>query len=206
MAAQRILLADLLRSTDLLADVARRLDAGEVCVYPTETIYGIGGRADSDAVRLRIIAAKKRPPENPMILIAASLSSLETLDLVFPDAARRLAAEFWPGNLTLVLPSRKQAQPIGVRVSDHPFIAALGAHLNVPVFSSSANYSGEPYVGAPDTLYKLFRDSVDFMVDAGELPKSLPSTVVNVSADSVVTVLREGAIPTEHVRRAVSEL
>lgn len=186
----------------MLKEVAGRISRGEVFVYPTETIYGIGGRFDDPEVYRKIIAAKVRPHEQAMILVAGRRDALDRLDLTFPPAARELASAWWPGPLTMVLPSKEHPEGVAVRVSDHPLLAALATHVNVPLYSTSANVSGSPYVPDPDAIYTLMKDRVDFMIDAGTLPDSKPSTVVRVTGDNAVSVLREGSIATAMVHRS----
>jgi L-threonylcarbamoyladenylate synthase len=178
----------------LLLAIASRIREGAVFIYPTETIYGIGGRHDVPDVYTKIVSAKVRAPDNPMILIGGSIECFALLDIEFPDAAQRLADAFWPGLLTLVLPSPSVDGGIAVRVSDHPFLTALSGYFPQPLYSTSANISGEPYCPDPDAIFAALGHRVDFMIDAGVLPSSLPSTVVRVTSDNRVTVLREGCI------------
>ena len=179
-----------------MKELAARIANGALFVYPTETIYGIGGCFGVPGVGEKIFLAKKRATGSPLILIAPERASFDALSLIFPPAAEALSRAFWPGMLTLVLPSSRSNGPggIGVRVSKHPFIKALFKYCNLPIYSTSANMSGEPYVNDTDLIYGQFSDAVDFMVDAGPLPDSPPSTVVKVGEDNTVTVLREGAI------------
>jgi L-threonylcarbamoyladenylate synthase len=191
----RIPLASVLSGDrSVLARIIDRIKSGQVFVYPTETIYGIGGRADFAPVEERIVSIKSRKKESAFILVAADVSSFSSFDLLFPPKAKLLAGKFWPGNLTLILPSKQNARGFGVRISNHPFISAVCGELNVPLFSTSANMSGEPYSGDPDGIFKKFDDRVDFFIDAGFLPESKPSTIVKVTADDSCEVLREGAI------------
>ncbi len=192
--AERYELRGLLDSAERMAAVARRVTAGALFVYPTETIYGIGGRGDSEAVRTRLVAAKSRDESVPLILVAADRETLMACGVEFPPAAERLAAGFWPGRVTLVLPVVGTETTLGVRVSDHPFIQALSSYCRFPLFSTSANLSGQPYRDEPDTIFETFAQKIDFMVDAGPLPPSLPSTVVGVGRDGRVEVLREGVV------------
>lgn len=175
--------------------IASRIAAGAVFIYPTETIYGIGGRYDRKDVFKRIIKIKERASEHPMILIGGSLSSFDTLGLVLSPSAKKCAETFWPGPLTIVLPSRQFPDGIAIRVSDHPFLALIEQYFPVPFFSTSANISGSSYNPDPDVIYNLLGPHVDFMVDAGLLPPSQPSTVIKIENDDRITVLREGCIP-----------
>jgi L-threonylcarbamoyladenylate synthase len=182
------------RGPKKLAAVADAVRKGAVFVYPTETVYGIGGVTDLPEVMQRILVAKKRPSDQPMILIASDRSFFAKLPVVFPDSAERLARAFWPGMLTLVLPAREIEEGIAIRVSDHPFIRALFRYIETPLFSTSANLSGQAYVNDPEMIFSAFAGNIDFMVDAGPLPPSPPSTVVKVAMDNTVTVVRHGAV------------
>jgi len=200
--AERYTLSELLDSSARMAALAERVVAGALFVYPTETIYGLGGRADRATVRRRLVEAKARGKEQPLILVAGNREAFSFSGVEFPDAAERLAVRLWPGRLTLVLPTPAQGGTLGVRVSDHPFIQALTPHFSLPLFSTSANLSGTPYVGEPDTIFRIFAASTDFMIDAGVLPPSEPSTVVRVDRASRVEILREGAVSAAAVSAA----
>ncbi len=174
--------------------IASRIEKGGVFIYPTETIYGIGGRYDDIDVFNKIISIKKRKPEKAIILLGADIESFAPLNLYFSPAAKKCAEKFWPGQLTMILPVCSSFEEIAVRVSGHPFIKALRDFFSLPIFSTSANISENPYQPDPDIIYKKFRNSVDFMVDAGFLPPSLPSTIVRFPIDGRITIVRKGAI------------
>ena len=178
----------------VLLRVAGRIKNGEVFVYPTETIYGIGGRADSAEVEKRIRSLKGRSQQSPFILIAADLGNFASYEISFPPKARILAAKFWPGNLTLVLPRKNHECGAGIRISGHPFIAEICKEIDMPVFSTSANISEEPYHNDPDEIFRKFIGQVDFFIDAGRLPESKPSTIVKIKGDDSFEILRDGAI------------
>jgi L-threonylcarbamoyladenylate synthase len=177
-----------------LERICNRIDAGEIFIYPTETIYGIGGRADSEVVRQKIVDAKKRKMDHQMVLLAEKKETFFQYEVDFPLAADMLSNKFWPGFLTLVLPIKNQKATLAVRVSSHPFIQAIFTRIRTPIFSTSANLSGIDYKNDPDEIFSIFSTCVDFMVDAGKLPLSQPSTVVSVSPDNKVTMVREGII------------
>jgi L-threonylcarbamoyladenylate synthase len=201
----RIPLASVLSSDrSVLARIADRIRNNDVFVYPTETIYGIGGRSDSKTVEQRIVSIKGRTKSSPFIRIAANLSGFSLLKLQFPEKAGMLAEKFWPGNLTLIVPSNNNSNGVGIRISDHPFISALNTELGIPVFSTSANISDRPYVNDPDAIFRIFDGMVDFMIDAGSLPESKPSTIVKLFSDGGFEIVREGAIPKEKIIEALS--
>ena len=202
MPTERISLAGLLseHSQSSLRAAAGRIKSGAVFVYPTETIYGIGGSSTVSDVKERIFKAKHRAPGNELILIAPDLSFFSAIPFMMPPAAEALARAFWPGRLTLVLPLRGSAASLlAIRVSRHPFIEAIFRYLDAPLFSTSANVSGRAYVNDLETIAALFAGKIDFLIDAGLLPESQPSTVVNVGSDGAVQILREGAITVEQI-------
>ena len=207
MPADRINLHTILHRDDRgrLAKMASRIEEGAVFIYPTETIYGIGGRYDDSSVFQRILSIKQRKTGNSLILLGANRAVFSPLHLSFPPTAKRLAEAFWPGLLTMVLPSNEKPEGIAVRVTDHPFITALARFYHLPIFSTSANLSGEPYLPDPDAIYHLFSDRVDFMVDGGILPPSLPSTVVRFFGDNGVTIVREGCISAAEIFSIVNQ-
>lgn len=193
MTCERIKLEDLLQSGGLgrLADEIR---CGAVFVYPTETIYGIGGNALLPEVNERIFNIKNRPAENPMIHLASKLDIFTSMEIDLPPAAKCLADAFWPGLLTMVLPAKKNDNTVAIRVSDHQFVKRLFDFISVPIFSTSANISGEKYNPDPDYIYSTFSLKIDFMIDGGFLPPSPPSTVVKIDKDNNCTMIREGVV------------
>jgi L-threonylcarbamoyladenylate synthase len=197
MKSERIVVNDVLSYTEQMRKISSRIISGEIFIYPTETIYGVGGIFGNSKVYDGIINAKKRLPDNPMILIASKRKAFECLDIDFPDAAEKLAEKFWPGLLTIIVPSASDPRGIGIRVSDHPFITELFKFIDKPVYSTSANLSSEPYNPDPSVIYSIFCESTSFMIDAGILPPSAPSTVVKVTSENEVSVIREGTIKKE---------
>jgi L-threonylcarbamoyladenylate synthase len=183
--------------------VLNEIENGAVFVYPTETIYGVGGLTLGDFVYKRVLEIKRRPPENPFILIASNREFFSSLNPQFSSKTELLANRFWPGPLTMVLPCDTTQTEIALRVTDHPFTTEINRHFNLPLISTSANVSGEPYNGDPDYIFNLFETSVDFMFDAGWLPRSLPSTVIKSSGDSV-QIIRLGAVTQEKIEKCLS--
>jgi L-threonylcarbamoyladenylate synthase len=202
---ERIALAGLLNEhfPSGLRIVADRIKDGALFVYPTETIYGLGGSSAVFGVKERISQAKRRAPGDKLILVAPDRSFFSNIPLIMPLSAEILAAAFWPGRLTLVLPLRETATSLAIRVTQHPFIEAIFRYLDAPLFSTSANVSGKAYINDPAIISVLFAGEIDFLIDAGPLPESQPSTVVKVGLDGAVQVLREGAIEARRIFEAV---
>jgi L-threonylcarbamoyladenylate synthase len=204
--SERIPLNTLLETTEgrkKFTHIAHAARQGAVLVYPTETIYGLGGVCDVSGVKEKIHSIKRKASGQPLIIIAPDRSCFLKLPVIFPHTAERLALEFWPGMLTLVLPSASDERGIGVRVSSHPFIKEIFPYINQPLFSTSANISGEPYVNDPEKIYSVFSGEVDFFIDAGPLKPSRSSTVVRIGRDGTVCVLREGAVPSDDIYKAL---
>ncbi len=200
--ADRIRFHNLLKCHDVSSafkKLAKRIEAGEIFIYPTETIYGIGGRADSQEVKRLIVKVKERKLSSPMILVAGRKEIFERFKIDFPKPARVLVKHFWPGRLTLVLPLRTGKGTVAIRVSNHPFITELYRYLTVPIFSTSANISGRPYVNSPDEIFSTFKSKIDFMIDAGSLPPSPSSTVVNILNDKKIELVREGVVKVNEI-------
>lgn len=207
MKPERLSLHDIL-SGDISSVVFQRMiehiNQEALFVYPTETIYGIGGIA-TPVVKEKVYRAKKRKPDNPLILVAGCLSVFSQCNLIFNKNAEILAEKFWPGNLTLIVPVANTGEKVGIRVSDHPFLQRLVGHVTLPLYSTSANISGTEYVNNPEIIYTLFSDTIDIMIDDGVLPESLPSTVVDVSHTSDITIVREGTVRSDLINKVLDK-
>jgi L-threonylcarbamoyladenylate synthase len=187
----------------LMHDIASEIARGAVFVYPTETIYGIGGSTLVASVHGAIYEAKKRPASNPMIHLAGKSSVFSEMLDNAPNAEQFLAEKFWPGLLTIVISSESNPDGTAIRVSAHPFISALYTYADFPIYSTSANVSGEQYNPDPDYIYSSLRHGIDFMIDAGHLPPSLPSTVIKFTDSCNVNVLREGVLTKKTIADAL---
>ena len=195
---------------DIIADAAARLRIGELVAFPTETVYGLGANAlDVEAVA-RIFAAKGRPSYNPVIVHVPDVDAARCVVTHWPDAADKLAAAFWPGPLTLVLPKAPQIPDlvsaglplIGVRVPAHPVALALLRAARVPVAAPSANKSNQlSPTSAPHVLRGL-ADVDGVVLDGGDCAVGIESTVIDLSTD-VPTLLRPGGVSVEALERVL---
>ena len=198
---------EILRITDVekqsseLQHAAELLQRGQLVVFPTETVYGLGGNGlDADAAR-RIYAAKGRPSDNPLILHIADAADAEAY--AYTNATYdRLARAFMPGPLTVILPKRAcipdsatgGLPTVALRCPSHPVAHRLIELAGIPIAAPSANLSGKP---SPTTAAHVIEDlcgRVDLILDGGECDIGLESTIVSVNADGGVTLLRPGAI------------
>lgn len=183
---------------------------GGLVAFPTETVYGLGVDArDSDAVA-RLYEAKGRPSFNPLIVHAASLEVAENY-VVFDDTARDLAAAFWPGALTFVLPVRPEAgisplvtaglDTLAVRVPDHPVAARLLATFDGPVAAPSANPSGQVSPTTAAHVLDHMSGKIAGVVTGGACSVGLESTII--ATQPVPTLLRAGGVPREAIEAAL---
>ncbi len=183
---------------------ARVLLGGGLVAFPTETVYGLGALATSDAAIERVYAAKGRPARNPLILHLATLDGARALGR-FDARAERLAEAFWPGPLTLVLPARaggrvsKRAtaglDTLALRLPGHPVARALLVRVGLPVAAPSANPSGRTSPTRPEHVAGDLGDAVDLLIDGGPCPLGVESTVVDLSCPDVAHILRPGGLP-----------
>ena len=187
-----------------LKEAARILREGGLVVFPTETVYGLGGNGLSAESSERIYAAKGRPSNNPLII---HISSPEEADqyAVTGDLYRRLAAAFMPGPLTVVLPKRDCVpyattgglDTVAVRCPDHPIAHALLLECDFPVAAPSANLSGKPSPTLAEHVISDLSGRVDVIIDGGESDIGLESTIIKLDHDhegEYLTLLRPGGI------------
>ena len=182
---------------------ARILRDGGLVAVPTETVYGLAARADNDEAVSRIYSAKGRPDFNPLIVHVASLELARKL-ADFSNVAEKLAAEHWPGPLTLVLPRRQDAglaeavtaglETVAIRMPSHAVMRALLEESGLPIAAPSANRSG--FISPTSTAHVLasLDSRIDAVIDGGMCEKGLESTIAAVRADESVVVLRPGPI------------
>ncbi len=200
MNAKRIKSQDIINnnSKKTLKFIIERLKQEALIIYPTETIYGIGGIV-KPTVKEKIYIAKKRYSNSPLLLVAGNRKIFSDFGIIFNKRANTLAKKFWPGNLSLILRRDNSDEKIGIRVSNHPIIQLLTKLLKMPIYSTSANISGEKYINDPEVIFKKFNKRIDILIDHGILPNHLPSTVVDVSCKNKIKVVREGTIKKEEI-------
>ncbi len=195
-----------------LTRAAEILTQGGLVSFPTETVYGLGADARNDSAVAGIFAAKGRPSFNPLIVHLPSLNAAQQI-CEFNEDALRLAAAFWPGALTLVLPLRAGAgisklvtaglDTIAVRVPDHPVAAGLLAAFGGPVAAPSANPSGRISPTTAAHVRDGLGDRIDALVDGGPCQVGVESTIV--SCIGTPALLRAGGIPSEAIAACLGQ-
>lgn len=193
-----------------MGEAAAILGDGGLVAFPTETVYGLGADARNDRAVARIFAAKKRPQFNPLIVHIKDLEAA-TCYADFDARARALAARYWPGPLTLVLPRRADSglsllvsaglDTVALRVPAHPCAQKLLAAFNGPIAAPSANASGAVSPTRAEHVAQSLGSEPDLIIDDGPCSIGLESTVVDASGEDLC-VLRHGAVTLEDLRAA----
>lgn len=192
------------------ADVIR---AGGLVAFPTETVYGLGANALDPAAVGRIFEAKGRPPTNPLIVHVDGASMLRTVAAAWPPMAAQLAARFWPGPLTLVLP-KTPAVPdvvtgggptVAVRMPAHPVALGLIRATGVPLAAPSANRSSELSPTRAEHVVAGLGGRIDLILDGGPTANGIESTVLSLIGDRPI-LLRPGPIGVNELERVVGPI
>ena len=192
---------------------AKLLRDGEIVVFPTETVYGLGADAFQPTALERIFVAKGRPFSDPLIVHIADEHELELLTTTIPTEAKRLAQEFWPGPLTLILPKGPQVphlvtaglETIAIRMPRHPVALALISALGSPIAAPSANRFMHI---SPTTAHHVFTDlsgRVPLILDAGPCEIGVESTVLDLCSNEP-RILRPGGISLEALRTILPDV
>lgn len=191
--------------TALVAEVAARLRAGELCVLPTETVYGLAVLPSHAAAVAKARALKGRAAQHPFTWHLARRDDVTRLAAPLEPRTRRLVGRYWPGPLTLVLLAKDGGDSIGVRQPAHAFTREVIAACGEPLWLSSVNVTGsEPLVDA-DAICAQFGHDIALVIDDGPSPLGTASTVVQAIGPRL-EVLREGILTRDEVLRAAAEL
>jgi L-threonylcarbamoyladenylate synthase len=195
---------------EILGEAAALLRAGGLVAFPTETVYGLGANALDPAAVYRIFEAKGRPPANPLIVHVEGETMLRQVVATWPPAAAALAARFWPGPLTLVLP-KTPAVPddvtsggptVAVRVPAHPVALGLIRAAGVPLAAPSANRSSQLSPTRAEHVLAGLNGRIDLILDGGPTASGIESTVLSLAGEQPV-LLRPGPIAVPELERVV---
>lgn len=183
-----------------VAEAAARIRSGGVVAFPTETVYGLGANALDASAVAKVFELKGRPSTSPLIVHVSSAEMAKFIVAEWPPLACELAARWWPGPLTMVLP-KKQCVPdivtaglgtVGVRMPAHPIAAALIQEAGVPIAAPSANRFTGLSPTTADHVRSAFGDAVD-VIEGGPSQVGIESTVVAIEGEKL-TLLRPGMI------------
>jgi len=193
---------------DAIEEAAKWILLGEVVALPTDTLYGLAVDPFNAGAVARLFAAKGRPDDRAIPLIAADRGQVERQIGPLMPLAARLAEQFWPGPLTLLLPAPRAMAAavsagtgrVGVRVPDDRCARAICAAAGRPITATSANVSGAPATADPSDVERALGDRIMLLFDAGRTKGGAPSTIVDVTAAQPALV-RAGAIHWEEIQR-----
>jgi len=178
------------------------LREGGVIAYPTETFYGIGADAENEEAIEKIYTIKERNFKNPISIIIGERTDIIRIAENIPETGRILMERFWPGGLTILfdasqnVPQRLTAGTgkIGIRLSSNIIATNLAKTLSRAITATSANLSGEKECSSVDDVMDSLGDRVDAIIDGGQTPGGLGSTIVDVTIDPPI-IIRKGVLP-----------
>ena len=180
------------------------LKSGGLVAFPTDTVYGVGALAFDGRAIESIYIAKDRPIEKAIPILIADMEDMEKVGMDIPKTAYRLAARFWPGPLTCIIPKQptlpeavSATSAVGVRVPDHEVARALLRKAG-PMAVTSANISGGQSPSTADEVFTQLIGRIPLIIDGGRTPGGVPSTVVDCSTGEL-KILREGPISAQEM-------
>jgi len=186
-----------------IVETAAAIKRGELVVFPTDTVYGIGTNAFNEEGILSLYAMKRRPLEKGIPILLADVADLEMVAKDVPRAARELIASFWPGPLTLIVPKLNDLprvissnEGIAVRIPNNDTARSVIRTAGGAVATSSANRSGQPPAQTAEQALAQLEGDVVIVLDGGPTGQSVPSTIVDCTGKRM-RILRQGAIGDE---------
>lgn len=193
-----------------ISQALSRLQNDELVAYPTDTVYGVGALAFSQNAIQQLFIAKMRPNNKAIPILLGDPDELQRVAAHLSGIARRLAKQFWPGPLTLVIAKHpdlpQNISPfatIGVRMPNHPLALEL-LHRSGPLATTSANISGQTNATTAQQVYDQLVGRIPLILDGGETPGGNPSTVVECTGPSPI-ILRPGPITQEQIQEVLGE-
>ena len=189
------------------------LISGSLVVFPTETVYGIGGYATLDTAAESIYTAKGRPKDNPLIVHVAHFDQIEKYAYIDHSAVYTLAKAFWPGPITLILRKKDTISTsitgglstVAIRIPSHPIARTLLEATGLPIAAPSANLSGKPSSTTFEHVLNDFDGIVDFIINGGDATIGLESTVIDMTTE-VPIILRPGSITQVMLEQTLQQL
>jgi len=196
---------------EAIAGAGSIIRKGGVVIFPTQCLYGIAADALNEKAVEKVFDIKKRPQNNPILVLVPDQNCLEDLAESIPEPARKLMKAFWPGGLTLVcqakptVPKRLTAGSgkLGIRIPSHPAAKALVDFVGFPITGTSANLSGKPGCDRISLLDPSIFETSDLILDAGILKGGIGSTIVDVTVFPL-RIIREGFISENQIRRILT--
>lgn len=205
-------------TSETIKEASILLRNGKLVVFPTETVYGLGGDATNEQAVATIFSVKKRPAFNPLIVHTHNIETARTIS-IFDDRAEKLAKAFWPGALTLVLPRQKYCKvsllasaglnTIAIRIPAHPIALKLIKESKCPIAAPSANHSSSisptHAMHVISSLPNVDKGGPALVLDAGQCKIGIESTVIDLSSTQAA-LLRPGGIVTTDIEKVINKI
>lgn len=203
-----------LENIDLLA-IEKSLKDGKLIVYPTDTVYGVGGIISSEETIKNIYRAKERSFKSPLIVLISDIDKIEEIAYIEDknrEAIDKLIKNFWPGGLTIILKKREwvpdimtaEGDTVGIRMPDLDIALKIIRAAGGLLPTTSANISGEKTPRAYEELSEVFKNRVDLLIDGGRSPLGTESTIIDMSDKP--KILRLGAISIEDIEKVIGKI
>lgn len=197
---------------DKLKEVASLINDGGIVIFPTETVYGIGGDAFNEKSVEKIYELKNRPKEKAISLLVGDLSMIDDLAVNVSETERKIIENFFPGPLTIILKKSKKVPDIvtagfdtvGVRMPENEIALKLIREVGKPLATPSANISGKPSGTEYSEIIKDFDGKIDCFIDGGKTKIGFASTIVKVE-NGEIKILREGKITKEDIEKVLGK-
>ena len=198
-----------------LEKIGIRLKKGELIIYPTDTVYGVGGVLKEDTLK-KIYEAKTRSFSSPLIALVNSLDKVDEIAIISDEhreKINKLIERFWPGGLTIILKKRENVpaimvsngETVGVRMPNHKLALDIIESAGGILATTSANISGEATPSSFVEISPIFKKRVDIVIDGGKCPIGTASTIIDMSK-SKISILREGSISKEEIENIIGKI
>lgn len=197
-------------------EIGEKLKLGDLIIYPTDTVYGIGGIITNEETIKNIYRAKDRSFSSPLIALVSNKNRIEDIAIInerHREKIELLIKEFWPGGLTIILKSKDIVPPImisngdtvGVRMPNHNIALDIIESAGGILPTTSANISGEATPRSYEELDEEFKKRVDIVIDGGKCPIGTASTIIDMSGEDI-KILREGAISQKQIEMLIGKI
>lgn len=191
-----------------IEQAAQIITRGGVIGYPTETVYGLGADIFCRAAVKRIFEIKGRNASKAIIVIVPDIENLQELVTTISDQAHELMQQFWPGALTLIFPAsdkvpaeiRGGGSSIAIRIPDNKICLNLLKKCQLPLTSTSANFTGEATPVTAQEVNQSMGEKLDLIIDGGPAKSRTPSTILDITTERF-RLIRQGALPIEKIER-----
>jgi len=191
-----------------IEEISEGMKKGKICIFPTDTVYGIGTNALDEKACKKIYEIKNRDRQKPLIVLVSDIEMLNRIVEDINDIEKKLIETFWPGPLTIIFKKKAiisdvltdSKQYVGVRMTNGEIAKLIIEKAKVPIVAPSANISGSPTEINPKKIREQFEEKVDYIIDYGILESDTTSTVVKVE-ENKIHILREGKISRERLQQ-----